>query len=362
MLKIHLENILLGILFLILLIYSGFMMSCAIPGVGSDTFSTSSDDDDDDDDVDVAEKRRDSSRDRRPCENRDSCQDSCDYMFRNSRSRSACYNLTFDDVSDLEIVFDELHSSSISKRSLEDIDVSDFEDFIALDVDGWVNIIVGEEGKDHDDHEAYSSQEARAALEWIAENENVSRAIIDKDEHYDILYHLLLQFNKNTTGTLKVSSPDRYSLFGSGKVKWCSDGIDFDSTCGSGNFFSLGDSVREFALSFIGANNTLKFDGKSYISYAYDEDNEEAVELAHESLVRFCEDGTGKELSHLRVQRCMLAAYCSIRDNEKGNANDSLFDDDIFDDVLSDYGADPEDCALAVIRDNNGDDLEDLFN
>ena len=154
---LNIENIILGSMFLILLIYSGFMISCTPRDiVSSDAFSLS----DDDDDVAVADRRGDS-RDRRPCEDRDSCQDSCDYMFRNSSARSACYNLNFDDVSELEHVFDELHSSSISVRSLEDINVDDFEEFLELDIDGWVDIIVGEEGGDHAGHEAYSSGTAR---------------------------------------------------------------------------------------------------------------------------------------------------------------------------------------------------------
>ena len=348
----NLENILLGSLFLILLIYSGFMMSCQMPNGGSNIFSVS--DDEDDDNVAVADKRRrsSSSRDRRPCEDRDSCQDSCDYMFRNSRARSECYELNFDDVSDLEHVFDELHASSISKRSLQDIDVGDFEDFLALDTDGWVDIIVGEEGSDHDNHDAYSSGDARSALEWIAENEDVARAIARADDNHDTLYHLFLRLgDENDTTKRFTLSSSQTENNGSVYIEWSSRyGVELNS---SSKRVSLGDQVLKFVLSFIGSSADLKFDGDSFITYAYDEDNEQAVELAHESLVRFCEEGTSDELPDEDVQQCMLAVYCSIYDEEN--------DENIFEDVLSNYSADPQHCAVKTLVRNTNDKLEKLF-
>lgn len=354
-----LENIMLGSMFLILIIYSGFMISCIAPAdrSGSDLFSLDrNNDDNDDDDVAFADRRRGSSRDRRPCEDRDSCQDSCDYMFRNSSARSECYELNFDDVSDLEHVFDELHSSSISLRSLEDIDVDDFEEFLELDVDGWVDIIVGEEGGDHN-HKPYDSMEAKSALEWIAENENVARAIESVDEHHDILYHLFLRLNRNGSGGLIAQIPKIFNSFTrdgvtSARISWCDNGLKFISSC-SGKADRPLSGDLEFALSFIGAGAELKFSGDSFITYAEDEDNEAAIELAHESLVRFCEDATDDELPDEEVQQCMLASYCSIYNEEQS--------DNIFEDVLSDYDAEKEDCVRSVLGDINNDDLEDLF-
>ena len=52
------------------------------------------------------------------------------------------------------------------------------------------------------------------------------------------------------------------------------------------------------------------------------------------------------------VQQCMLAAYCSIYYAEAR--------DDIFEDALSDYNADPEDCNLETLM-GRDDDIEDLF-
>lgn len=344
----NLENIVLGGLFLILLVYSGFMISCIPPNSGydSDVFSL---DRGDDDDVDVADRRGDS-RDRRPCEDRDSCQDSCDYMFRNSSSRSDCYALNFDEVSELERVFDELHSSSISVRSLEDIDVDSFEEFLEIDIDGWADIIVGEEGGDHTGHQAYSSADAHNALRWIAENENVARAILRTDEHHDILYHLFLRGGDSITvssDSFQPPSPNNTS------INWDAgsrQGLKLNS---GSPIFALTTDDLKFVLSFIGSENALKFGGDSFISYAEGEDNEEAIELAHESLVRFCEDATDDELPDEDVQQCMLAAYCSIYDEEGS--------DNIFEDVLTDHNAEAEHCGPSVLVNNTNDKLEDLF-
>ena len=348
----NLENIMLGGLFLILLIYSGFMISCTQPDSGgfpSNLFSS----DRGGDDVAIAD-RRGNTRDRRPCDSRDSCQDSCDYMFRNSSARSACYDLNFDDVSELQYVFDGLNSSSISKRSLEDIDVDDFEEFLDIDVDGWVDIIVGEEGRDRSSNTPYSSAEAKSALEWIAENKNVARAIEDQDEYHDILYHLFLRLgdlgdgvSATTTFSLTIAETGGSSAT---NIDWHTTYLELNSS--SNNRLSLvGDYILEFVLSFIGSHTNLKFSRDSFISYAEREDNEAAIDLAHESLVRFCEDATDEELPDEDVQQCMMAAYCSIYD-----AEDS---DNIFEDVLNNHNADPEDCASDRITDDNV--LEGLF-
>jgi len=346
-----LENILLGGLFLILLIYSGFMISCTPPG-GHD-LSLFSLDRDDDDDVAIAD--RGNSRDRRPCDDRDSCQDSCDYMFRNSSSRSNCYELNFDEVSDLERVFDELHSSSISVRSLEDVNVGSFRDFLEMDADSWVDIILGEEGTDHAGHQPYSSGDAHNALKWIAENENVARAIIRADEHYDVLYHLFLRRGDDITAssaTFTPPSPNNTS------IKWDATTTRPGLKLNSGSpVFALTTDDLKFVLGFIGSddgrNLDLGFSSMSFMSYADDEDNEAAVELAHGSLVRFCEDVTDDELPDEDVQQCILATYCSIYDVE-GN-------DNIFEDALSDHDASAEHCASGILVNNNNDRLERLF-
>ena len=340
----------LGSMFLILIIYSGFMISCIAPADRSRSDLFSLDRDDDDDDVAFADRRRGSSRDRRPCEDRDSCQDSCDYMFRNSSARSECYELDFDEVSDLEHVFDELHSSSISLRSLEDIDVNDFEEFLDIDVDGWVDIILGSQGgDDYNNRAAYNRMEAKLALEWVAENERIARAIERVDEHYDILYHLFLRLSDDVNGGMtRFNLTNAETNNGDISIVWESDRVRLGSSS-----LLLSGSVLEFISSFIGSHNDLKFSGDSFISYAEDEDNEAAIELAHESLVRFCEEATDDELPDEDVQQCMLAAYCSIYDLEKS--------DKIFDDVLDDYNAEANDCGPSVLVDNTDDDLEDLF-
>ena len=345
----NLENLILGGLFVILLVYSGFMMSCKpLDNFSVDTFSTvDNSDDDDGEEVAVADTRRNSRRDRRACDDRDSCKDSCDYMFRNSRSKSECYDLDFGEVSDLEYVFDELHASSINKRSLEDIDVDHFEDFLEIDIDGWLDIIIGEEGIDHDNHPAYDIGDARAALEWIAENEPVARAIERVDQYHDILYHLFLRLGVNNQRTKQFALDTRNE--GRVNISWSANSVQFNNK----SLPLRGVEVLKFTQSFIGSESNLKFSGDSFMSYAERENNEQAVDLAHESLVRFCEDGTDDEFPDEDVKQCMLAVYCSIYEEENS--------DNIFEDALS-GDADEDDCELLVSDDPDADDrLERLF-
>lgn len=344
----NLENIMLGGLFLILLIYSGFMISCR-PADGSFRSNTFSVDNDDDDDVAVADSRRSDRRDQRPCEDRDSCQDSCDYMFRSSSARSDCYRLSFDDVSELEEVFDRLHASTINLRSLEDIDSDGFEEFLEIDIDGWVDIIVGEEGEGHEGHEPYSRSEAHSALKWIAENDNIARTLYRTDEYSDILYHLFLRLGENVTSSAFSSSSFAPSI----DIEWCEYGVSFMTSCDSTPNLRLRGTILPFIKSFVGSDASLQFSRESLISYAYREDNETAVDLAHETLIRFCEDGTDDEFPDDDVQQCMLAAYCSIYNEEQS--------DNIFDDVLNSYRARKEYCESSVLKDNTNDKLEDVF-
>ncbi len=345
----NLENIMLGGLFLILLIYSGFMMSCRpLDDFSVDTFSVDRDDEVGEN-FEAADRRRSSRRNRRPCEDRDSCQDSCDYMFRNSRSRSECYDLDLDDVSELEYVFDELHASSINKRSLEDIDADDLEEFLEIDVDGWLDIIAGTEGAGHDNHESYSSREAKDTLEWIAENEDVARVIDRVDEHYDILYHLFLQLGSQSSRTFSLTSAETEGN-GSVTISWSSNEVRLGS-----HRIRLEDQVLKFVLNFIGVDAQSKFSGRSFISYSKREDNEQAAELAHESLKRFCEDARGgdDEFPDENIQQCMLAVYCSVYAEENS--------DYIFDDVLSSHSAGPDDCAVRTLVRDDDDRLDRLF-
>ena len=104
------------------------------------------------------------------------------------------------------------------------------------------------------------------ALKWIAENENVARAIESVDEHHDILYHLFLQLGDGVSAVSRFSLTNLDTNNGSINIDWSTSYVQLNN---SSNRLSLaGDRVLEFVLSFIGSHDDLKFGGDSFISYA----------------------------------------------------------------------------------------------
>ena len=337
----NLENLFLAGLFLVLLVYSALMVSCT-PATSSSNLSSQSDDDDSDD--------RDSSRKVRYCEDRDSCQESCDLMFLSASARRQCYELNFDDVGGLEEVFDTLSSNTIHLSDLEDMDIDDFKSFVQLDADGWVDLIEESDTKDED---KYDIGNARTALQWIAENDDVAEAIMDEDEHSDILRELFIVLGADSSNSLSSTITVEDGSTNKTTISWSFPNnqitfADSDNTPGTYTLQLTGRSAEneDFFSGFI-KDNTFK--NKLFIDYAESEGNTEAVELAHKALKNMCDKATGDEFPDEEVQQCMLGVYCSMND------------DGIFDDVLDSIGENVEfddDCPKLT----DPSDLEDIFN
>ena len=315
----------------VLLIVSGFLFSCQQAPWSSYSNLTSVDDsrDDDEDDDDEDDDRRRN----RVCDDRDSCSDSCEYMFVASRARSKCYDLSMNDVNNLEEVFDVLSSNSISDNDLEDVDEDNLEEFLTLSIDGWVDVIKGDrDGGKNDVRSAYSSNEARKILEWIADTEDIADVILSQDDDSDIFYHLFTQLGKGLdieTNKLKAKVSTTSSTYvGWSKRGSLQIGTSAISTSNHTPSISLTgvDNFMDFVLGFIGlkeASNSLYFDDESFIRYA--KDNVSALESAHYSLKRFCADATGEDEEEDETKQCMMAVYCTIRSVEDSTSISSPF-------------------------------------
>ncbi len=339
----------------VLVVVNSFV-SCDIPGYNAGYNigllpSVSPNTDDDDDDRDEF------------CYDRDSCQDSCDYMFHRSSARSQCYALDFDDVNDVEEVFDILSSSSITKRKLEDLDAGDLERFLELDVEAWLVLINGSSNRSRRraQRAGYTQQETQVVLEWIGEDDEIADAILEYDEDSDILYTLfdrlgsLFDIVGPNGGLAVVSNEDRKEV-----IQWTDDMLVFckktsvfaDSAvltaCNPRSSGESGSSLRlysdpsNFLSGFIGIHDAarkqdLAFGRDSFVIFADNEDNNTGVELAHQSARRFCTDILNKDEDDEEVGQCLQALYCTIRSIEAGATIDDpvpssiSFDDDVFD-------------------------------
>ena len=310
-------SIILGCLIFSLSLFQ-FFISCEIDRYGlisplSSNNNNNTDNDDSDDDTKT-----------RICDDRESCRDSCDYIFKSSSAKSDCYDLDFDELNEYEKVFDELSSKNINKRDLEKIDEDSFRDFLKLSVNGWLDLIDGsrDEGT-RKVRDKYSSLEAKEALEWIAENEDIADALADHDEDRDILYELFSLHGSTRTDSLRgLKFQTVNDASNDTTIIWKPTELDIGKGSSSVHSVNLNGvatgEVFHFIISYMGLNKTglggdFSFRSDSFVQYAESEDNDSAVNLAHSTLVEFCKDAVNEdEDDEDDVKRCLLAIYCSI--------------------------------------------------
>ena len=340
----NLENLILAVIFTALLAASIFVASCNMPEVrqGLESISESRNDRDRD---------RDDDRGIRQCEDRYSCADSCDFMFRSSRARSDCYQIEISDVHRLEEVFDAISDSTVTEIDLEDLDPDYLNDFLELDVGAFVDVVMG---NDDSRDEEYSVAEAKTTLKWIADEEDISDVIQDLDDDSEILTALFKRLG-DRSGDLSFSTKGPGGR--GGAVVWTDSKIDFS---GNSDDLSLSgiDKVREFVRGFVGVGDGFGSSDESFSSYSID--NESALDLAHRSAIRFCEDATGDSLEDddEEVKQCLQGLYCSIGSNEDDNFTDSPSRSFIFDRVLRDHtsifgNTDGNKCEISKLGDKD---------
>ena len=334
--KLNLKRvfIILGCLFVSLSLFQ-FFISCELNTAGLISPLSSSD----------STNNNDNTQSTRICDDRDSCRESCEYIFKNSSAKSDCYDLDFDELNDYERVFDELSSKNLNKRDLEKIDEDAFRDFLKLSVNGWLDLIDGSrDGGTRKVREAYTVLEAREALEWIAENEDIADAIADHDEDRDILYELFLIYGSasddNLTGLrfLTDASSDT-------NIIWKPNQLDIGTSSSNVESVNLngfrGGEVFDFIISYMGLSKTglgedsndddFSFRNDSFVQYAESENNDSAVDLAHSTLVEFCKDAVSEDDDDEDdVKRCLLAVYCSIETKDNSHFDISTAFDESF--------------------------------
>ena len=261
--------------------------------------NNNNDDDDDDDD-----------RRRRTCDNRDSCQDICDDMFRSVSSRSTCYDESNRNVDTLQEVYDTLADSSISERELESLDPEDFGFFLSMNEGGddFIDIIQGNHQFD-----GYNKSNSKTVLEWIARNEEIASEIRSYDRNNEILFVLMERRVDNSISNVTGSNNNN-------NIRIDSHGLSYDNQKET-NELDFDRDLIKFTLAFTGREpyGYGNSEDESFIEYAGSK-NEESIELAHQTLASVCQDAVDEtDIEDKDVKKCMLAVYCSIDDDEFPN-------------------------------------------
>ena len=334
------------------------MISCYIPTqlpstVDSSNNNNNNNNDDDDDDDRTP---------RRLCGDRDSCQDSCDELFKSSSSRSTCYDLEFRDINALTFVGDSLEVKcepvssgrscnmeidNVDENDLEDIDSSDFDLYLSVGVDDFIEALESGSG---------SGSDAFNLLEWIGENSDIAETVLEHDEDLELgrsIFQLAGQasneigesgshlfFNSRSTSEGVVvlnidSSSDSYFAFWNRLIVH----VDSSRPYATGGSFTVtangfqnhvrSDSSNEqnvivnrydfdpqdvdFVVGFL-ERAQPELGSETFLSYS--DRNENAFNWAHNTLVNFCEDLTDQDKNEVEVKQCLQAVYCAHRISE----------------------------------------------
>ena len=123
------------------------------------------------------------------CEDNDRCKETCRDIYDETSSYKKCYNLSIQEVSDIEDVFYTLLSADAD--DLEDLDSDDLEDYLRIGLDGWVDKLIPRQ-KQKAERDRYNR--FKRTLAWIVEEEDIVTVLEKEDEDNEILKELFLEY------------------------------------------------------------------------------------------------------------------------------------------------------------------------
>ena len=125
------------------------------------------------------------------------CKNTCEDIYLKATDLDRCYNTSESKVKAVAEVFDILINPG-RLSDLNDIEVKDFSQFLSIGYRAFLDLVDpvhrDEDGDRRntywEDIHAYDARSAQLVLEWIANEEQVSRAVSSKDKNLDIIRHL----------------------------------------------------------------------------------------------------------------------------------------------------------------------------
>ena len=132
------------------------------------------------------------------CEGDRKCENMCKEIFRSSRARGKCEDLSVGAVERLFAVFEALEKPKTS--DLRDITFDDFDELMQISTAPL-----------EDEIEGYSSRETKDFLAWVLSDLQTTEFLIELDSGYTILEDLLQNINSDPVEALK-STIDRGTI------------------------------------------------------------------------------------------------------------------------------------------------------
>ena len=276
------------------------LSSCGLAGGGSGFFDQSSELDggpgDGDtprlasrlqDDPDIADK---------DCEDSDTCEETCRYIYKESDSYKNCDELTIKQVVRLEVVFHTLFEADYDEGrggDLEDIEEDDLRDYLEIGLDGWRDKVVSKQKMDEDDRD----EKFENTLHWIVDDENKVVPVLQAEDRND---EILKEIFLGHCGGLGADNEcDNGGAFSGGT-------FSFDYTAGdlshSGTVIASIDD-RENKELFL----ALVAGGTAFFEKAADGRRFEAFVLGNNLVEQACTSRSDRS-----VNQCIAAFYCYL--------------------------------------------------
>ncbi len=324
------------------------------------------DDDDDDDDEDA-------------CYDHDTCEEVCRQIY--PLSWSECNDEDQDTVSNWERVWRRLNAKTTDLKSqLDRIEESDLEEYLDVGIDGWLDEIEpgdasGEDGNNR--KVGYSETDAKAALKWILDSEEVASILEDTSGGKEILRALIIKAEKGDCGTDCMLRETNYpgktehiSIKGPSDLDACrpSGGIGLHSGSTSTSFVTL--QFTGSLCLFRNLSHTNLVDGEDIFTAAADENNDPLFRLSYSVLDDICEGDLKKDSTENKIM-CRKSLMCVLALNEEAASSstrptvkDAVDDWKAWDKVddRSSLGKDYNECTAGTDRtdDNDAFDTDNL--
>ena len=250
------------------------------------------------------------------CRESEDCKEVCDSMYLKATDLDRCYNTREYQVDAAADVFDVL----ITPRrlsDLNDIDEKGFSEFLNIGYRGFLDLIdpthIDEDGdrrnrrdRNRGDRYAYDSDTAELVLEWLAEEEKISKSVQSKDKEDEILRHLVCLVGQEKCSEIsrQLCSTERYPHTNVIIRDLCPNGRISTNTAVTSLIGKCDDNhaCHDNTLPFLLGLTSDVFDDVTLHTYANAQDND-GVTAALDDLIK-------KECSN--AEDCKKGFYCLI--------------------------------------------------
>ena len=267
------------------------------------------------------------------CGEKESCEWICDDTLVKGSERFRCYQISWTDVNRITNVYEVIMDRSSDpdfkyirgdKSDLEkSITPSDFDFFLQHAKETLIQAFE-DTAKSKNNHPLTETQRKENLKEfalWIAENEDIAKAMMDQDTSLEIGRSLFQSLGQ----ALGVGSNDPdFDIDVNTRVDINNDNIQV----GNRTLFTIDVKKEDFIQFLYGFiqdldNNSNISGGDSLMIRSDLSRNDYAFEWGHTTLVDFCVEATNEDQDAIEVKKCLQAIYCIHRAAEYGRLSPS---------------------------------------